>query len=75
MDEGKEKRKKEVEAYWVQVANVIACVCVWAVDTNERDKKRKKKTDQVRILDVISCRHGCIACRRRWWWARTGVKK
>ena len=42
MDEGKEKRKKEVEAYWVQVADVIACVCVWAVDTNERDKKRKK---------------------------------
>ena len=57
------------------VAWAVDCVCAWAVDTDEGDEKRKKKNDRVRILDVISCRRGCVACGRRWWWARTGVKK
>ena len=61
----------------MQVADTIVCMCAWAVDMDEGDEERKinKKTDQVWIVDVISCRHGCVACGHRWWWARMGVKK
>ena len=51
---------------------MIACGCVacaWAVDTDEADERRKRKTYQVRIVDMILCRRGCVTCRHRWWWS------
>ena len=47
------------------MADAIVCGCVacaWAADTDEADERRKRKTYQVRIVDMISC--GC-----RWWWS------
>ena len=65
----KKERKKSKLTGCRWLTRLHACVCgLWK---RMRGTKREKKNDWVWILDMISCRRRCIACGRRWWWART----